>query len=117
MTILYRQCSPFQEPASTECSHRRSGIARGVVSRVETGTSKILPVGYGYMPIGSMWSCQAANCGCEIPTYLIGLDEPLFDYALANFIESFDRKVKTERTETYDVSSLTKRAELHRGLH
>jgi len=102
MTVLHRQYSPIHERISAKCSHSRSGIVRGVVSEIEMGTSKILPVGNGPTPGGIKRS--------GLPAYLTNLDEPLIDYAFANFIASINKENKPERAKTDIVSAIMCRA-------
>ena len=113
--MLYRQFNPFHEPVSAECSHGRSGIVRGVVSGIETGTLKILPSGHGNTTRGFQRNRHITNCECGLPAYLTDLDEPLIDYAFANFIASINRENKTERAKTHIVSAIMRR-ELPNGL-
>ena len=116
MTTLYGQYGIFHEPVSTNCSHGRSGIVRGVVSGAEAGTSDILPVGRERPSREVMRSRRITNCGCGVPDYLMGLDEPLIDHALENFIASLGREREARRAKTHIVSAMRAHAKLPSGI-
>ena len=115
MTVLHKQYSPDYERLSAECSHDKSGIVRGVVSGPEQETSKILPIGHGTTPRGFNPNRHITNCECGLPAYLTDLDEPLVDYAFANFIAFINRENKTERAGTHYTSAIM-RTEFRNGF-
>ena len=106
MTVLHKQYSPIHERLSAECSHGKSGIVRGVVSGTETEASKILPSAHEHTTRGFQRNRHITDCECGLPAYLTDLDEPLIDYAFANFIAFINRANKTERVKSHIVSAI-----------
>ena len=105
---MLRQNSSFQECNSAGCIHGRGGTVRGVVSEPEAGTSKMFPMGYELSSRKSIANRQILRCECGAPTYLLGLDEYLFDNAIANLIASLDKVDGMRDADTRITSAISR---------